>query len=56
MANRPDFSDIDDFVRQQSGPPSSLWKGREGKVLTIKMPHGGTEKWQLKQGIPTKVQ
>jgi hypothetical protein len=39
-----------------SGPPASLWKGKETKVLTLKDDKGNTSKWQLVKGQPQQIQ
>lgn len=37
------------------GPPTSLWQGKEGKRLTIASPDGRSNKWDLRNGVPTLV-
>lgn len=40
---------------QASGPPASLWKNKESKILTLKGPDGKTAKWQLVNGVPKQL-
>lgn len=36
-------------------PSSSLWKGKESKVLTLRGPDGKHHDWQLRNGTPAQV-
>lgn len=42
--------------QQPSTPPASLWKGKEGKILTLKDPTGGQQSdWKLVNGTPQRL-
>lgn len=36
-------------------PPASLWQGKENKRLTLKGPDGNSQRWELNNGKPRRV-